>query len=75
MSPEIIAQLILQFGLPLARSIYTALMKTGGPTDADWDALTQLAANRAIDKMKATLVANGIALDSPQGVALLALVQ
>lgn len=73
MSAEVIAQLILAYGVPFAQAFWKMMTQAGGPTDADWAALTALAAKRAQDQMQAALARAGIAPDSAQGKALLGL--
>jgi hypothetical protein len=55
MSPQIIAQLLAQFGLPLTQQIYTWVKENKTEvTDADWATLTALANYRSADALKAT---------------------
>ena len=67
-----IANLILTIGLPAAEKLWSLVTTNTAPTQADWDTLKKLADQKAVDLMKAQLTAAGIALDSPQGVAMIA---
>lgn len=68
-----LANLILTVGLPAAEKLWNLVTSGTPPTQADWDALKALASAKASDKMAAQLTAAGIALDSAQGKAMLAL--
>lgn len=67
------ANLIISVGIPAAQKIIEMFSKASLPMQAEWDALKALASTKAKDLMAAQLTAAGIALDSPQGVAMLAL--
>ena len=67
--------IIAQYGLPVAEALFQRWSAGTPPTQADFDNLKALAKQSAADVLKAQLVAKGVALDSPQAVALLALVQ
>ena len=73
MTADVIIQLILQLGIPIAEQVWKMFQSPAGPTQADWDALKALSANTARTRMLDALKANGIDPASPQGVALLAL--
>lgn len=74
MSVDLIVQLILQLGVPIAEQAWKMFATPNYvPTQADWDALKALAANTARTRMVDALKSNGIDPASPQGVALLAL--
>ncbi len=70
-----IIQLIISEGIPAAYKIWQLASSGKDPTEADWQALLALEGKTALDQLKASLTAAGIALDSPQAVALLALVK
>lgn len=67
-----IANLIVTIGLPAAEKLWNLVTTNTAPTQADWDTLKALANQTAKDRMTAQLKAAGIALDSPQAIALLA---
>lgn len=75
MSWELIAELIVSEGLPLAEKIYQKWASGNPPTQADFDELRALQTQKAADRLKAQLAAAGIPLDDPKAVALLALVK
>jgi hypothetical protein len=65
--------LIEKYGIPLV--IWLASKKPDDiPTPAEWDELAKLAQYTAGDSLQSALAAAGIPLDSPQAVALLALI-
>lgn len=66
-----IISLIVQVGYPVAVKLIDKVFTKSPVTQADWDSIKADAAQTAKDRMKAQLVAAGIALDSPQAVALL----
>jgi hypothetical protein len=70
--PSII-DLIVKYGVPAAKTLWTMFSQSGGPTAADWDALEKQTAITARQQMLVTLSAHGIDPASPQGQALLAL--
>lgn len=63
--------LIISYGLPYAEKLWSLWTSNTAPTQADFDALRSLASQTAQDRMKANLQAAGIALDSPQAIALI----
>lgn len=63
--------LIVQYGLPYAEKLWSLWTSNTAPNQADFDALRSLASQTAQDRMKANLQAAGIALDSPQAIALI----
>jgi len=73
LSWEVVASLIVQYGIPFAESIVKKAESGSPPTTADFAELRALEGQTATDKMKAQLVAAGIPLDDPKAVALLAL--
>lgn len=73
MSWSVLLPLLIQYGLPVAEDIFNKVTTSAPVTAADFDALRAAASVTAKDRMKAQLTAAGIALDSPQAVALLAL--
>jgi hypothetical protein len=78
MSESTIA-LILQYGLQYGPQVIGAVVNLfnkspAAPTQADWDALIAKCSTTARQQMLATLTANGIDPNSPQGQALLSLV-
>lgn len=77
MSWQLLVQLLVQFGpkaFDLAEQLIAKWNSTDPVTQADIDALRKLGQRTAKDAVVEALVRNGIALDSPQGVAILALV-
>ena len=72
MSGIVIAQLIVQYGLPAAEAIWKMCQQ---PTIAqsDWDNLRTMTSQTARDRILLQLKAAGIDPASPQGVAMLAL--
>lgn len=70
-----IIQLIINYGLPFAERIWQLSTSTAAPTQADWDALKALAAQTPLTQLQDALTRAGIPLDSPQAVALLALLK
>lgn len=72
---EALIPIIAQYGLPLAEGLYQKWSKGTPPTQADFDELRTLANQTALDRTKAALTAQGIALDSAQAKSILALVQ
>jgi hypothetical protein len=71
--------LILNYGLQYGPAVISAVVNLfnkapAAPTQADWDALIAKCSTTSRQQMIATLAANGIGIDTPQGLALLALV-
>lgn len=75
MGAETIAQLIIQFGLPVAQAIYKKLTSDTAITDTDWQELRDMASQTAEDRTKSILVAAGLSLEDPKAQAILALVK
>ena len=73
MTWEVIAQLIIGNGLQVAYKLWQNSEKKTPPTQAEWDELLALGAIRARQEMALSLARGGIALDSEQGKAFLAL--
>lgn len=73
MTWDVIAGLILQYGIPLAEKLWTKWASGNAPTQADWDELKQLAGQTAKDRMLLALFRAGIEPNSDQGKALLGL--
>lgn len=71
----IIAQLIAQYGFPMAEALFKKWESGGFPTQADFDELRELASQTAQDRAEARLVAAGIPLDDPRAIELLKLTQ
>ena len=67
--------IILQYGVPLAEKLWQLASSGKDPAQADWDALKALTNQTALSQMQDALTRAGIPLDSPQAVALLALVK
>lgn len=61
-------------GINVAEKLWQLAQTGGSPTQADWDSLKALGGLTARDQLIASLNRAGIALDSPQAVALLALI-
>ena len=74
MTWAVLIPLIIQFGLPVAERLFALWSSGAPPTQADWDALKALAKATRKDDMLAALTRNGIDPASPQGQAMLALV-
>lgn len=75
MPAALIVQLLTIFGpsaISLIDSLITKWENNGSVTAAEWSDLAASLKLSAQDHMKARLAVAGIALDSPQGVALLA---
>lgn len=73
---EILIPLIVKEGItaiPIAEALWKKWTSGADPTQADWDELRALASSSANAKMMLVLGKHGIPLDSPQGLALLAL--
>jgi hypothetical protein len=68
-----VVSLILTQGLPVAERIWTLANTNAAPTKADWDALMALSKVNARGQMMLALARAGIAPDSEQGKAFLAL--
>lgn len=74
MSGVVIAQLIVQYGIPAAEAIWKMVQSATPPSQADWDNLKSLTSQTAKDRTLAQLKAARIDPTSAQGVAMLALV-
>ena len=72
---DTIALLVAQYGLPLAQSIWQKWIKGAEPTAEDWEELRKLSNQTARTQVEDGLARAGIALDSPEAVALLKLVK
>ncbi len=70
----VFAPLIVELGLDAAEAIFQKWQAGGVPTQADFDDIRAKAQQTAVDRTKARLAANGIALDSPEAARILALV-
>lgn len=70
---ELLIPLIVQYGLPFAQSVFEKWNSDSVPTDKDFTELRALANQTALDRLKAQLTIKGIPIDSPQAVALIAL--
>lgn len=68
-------QIIAQYGIPLAEQLYTKWATGANPTAQDFTDLRTLAQDNGVSAMTAELAKLNIDPKSPQGVALLALVQ
>lgn len=66
--------IIAQEGIPMAEALWKLWAAGNEPTQADFDNLRVLGRQTALDHVKAQLIAKGIALDSPQAFALIALI-
>lgn len=69
----LIAQLIINEGIPVAEAIFKKWSSGAEPTAADFDELRGLASTTAVERLKAKLTAKGIPLDSDQAKQLIAL--
>lgn len=70
----IIANLIVNEGIPLAEAIFKKWQAGAEPTQADFDEIRVLAKQTAVDRAKLKLVAAGIPLDSDKAKEILGLV-
>lgn len=75
MSWVLLAQIIATSGLQVAERVWQKWAAKGEPTQADWDELKALGAKTAQSQVIDALARNGIPLDSPRAVELLALVK
>ena len=73
MPAELLVQLIVQVGLPLALKLADMCVKEKDVTQEDLDTLRAAATQLAEDRVKAMLVKAGIELDSEQGKSMLSL--
>ena len=71
MTWDVIAGLIINYGLPFAEKMVALWSNKAPVTTTEWDALKALAGNNARTQMLAALARAGIDPNSPQGVALL----
>ena len=74
MSWAVIIQLIAQYGLPMAELLWKKWTAGGVPTQNDWDELKALGSQSARSQLIGALTRAAVPLDSPQAIALLALV-
>ena len=74
MNWETIANLVIQIGLPATEKLIALWESKAAVTLAEFQALRAQAQLNASDEMSEQLKALGIALDSPQAIALLKLV-
>jgi hypothetical protein len=65
---------IVKYGVPFAEKMWTLFSAGGVPTAADWAELKRLSNQTANTQMTDALTRAGIALDSDEAKALLALV-
>lgn len=73
MNWAILLPIIAQNGIPVAEALYKKWAAGNPPSQVDFDELRALAKQTAIDRVKARLAANGIPLDDPKAVELIAL--
>ena len=66
--------ILLPYGLAAVQQLIAMFSKGTPPTDADWQALAVLTTKTARQQMLEVLAAHGVDPNSPQGLALLALV-
>lgn len=66
--------IIVQYGLPVAEKLFQLWSTNAPPTQADWDALKSIGLTTRKQDITLALIRNGVDPTSPQGVALLALV-
>jgi len=69
----LVAQLIVNIGLPAAEKLIAKWENNGPVTVAEFQEVKAAATQTAADRMKVQLQAAGIALDDPKAIALLAL--
>lgn len=72
MTWDVIAGLIIQYGLPFVEKMIALWQNKAPVTQAEWDSLKALAQNTALSQMKAALARAGIPENSPEAQALLA---
>ena len=65
---------LIQFGLPVAEKLWALVQSNAAPTQADWDSLKALGATSRKQDMISAMVNAGIAPESAQWAAFLALV-
>lgn len=70
----IIANLIVNEGIPVAEAIFRRWSSGQNPTQADFDEIRALGKQTATDRARLKLVAAGIPLDSEQAKLILSLV-
>lgn len=73
MNWALLIPIIAQEGLPIAEALFKKWSSGSSPTAADFEELRALAQQSATDRVKARLVANGLSLDDPKAIELLAL--
>jgi hypothetical protein len=68
--------IIIQYGLPVAESLWQKWTSGTAPTQADWDSLKSLASSTARDRVLAAMARAVPPIDpaSPQGLLLLSVV-
>lgn len=71
---DVIAGLIIQYGLPFAEKLIEKWTTKTPVTIEEWNSLKALAQNTALSQMKAALARAGIPETDPRAIALLAAV-
>jgi hypothetical protein len=69
---DVIAGVIIQYGLPFAEKLISNWTNKNPVTVQEWNDLKALAQNSALSQMKAALARAGISESDPHAVALLA---
>lgn len=72
MNWAVLIPIIVQYGLPVAESLFQKWQSGSVPTQSDFDQLKTMTQQTAKDRLTAQLAAAGIPLTDPKAVALLA---
>lgn len=75
MNWTVLIPIIAEHGIPVAEALFKKWTDGNPPTAEDFAELRGLAKQTALDRVKARLAANGIALDDPKAIELLKLVE
>jgi hypothetical protein len=71
----VLIPIIATYGLPLAEKLWVKWSMQTPPVAEDWAELNALAAKTARTHLEQALIRNGVALESPKAIELLALVK
>jgi len=72
---EVLVPIILQYGLPLAESLYQKWSSGKPPTQADFDELNKLAQESPVDLAQQVIASKGLDANDPTVKAFLELVK
>jgi hypothetical protein len=75
MTWAVLLPLLVQYGLPVVEKLWQLAASNAPVAQSDWDALKALGTATRRQDMIASLLRNGVDPTSPQGQALLALIQ